>query len=119
MQEKAASVGFDWQEPQGVLEKVAEEAHELSAVIEDPERRAEELGDLLFALVNLARHLKLNAEDCLRGSLRKFRQRFESMEARARSRGVQLSTLDADGLEALWTEVKASEGAGPPASSTR
>jgi tetrapyrrole methylase family protein/MazG family protein len=111
MQEKAASVGFDWHEARGVWKKVAEEVEELGAVLEDPDQRAEELGDLLFALVNLARHLKLNAEDCLRASLHKFRRRFEAMEAAARSQGRPLSELGPDALEALWSEAKQAEAA--------
>lgn len=108
-QEKAASVGFDWQETASVLDKVQEELTELRDALKDPAQRAEEFGDLLFAMVNLGRHLKLNAEDCLRSSIAKFRGRFHAMEASARAGGRQLSELDAAGLDGLWNEAKRTE----------
>jgi MazG family protein len=111
MQEKAASVGFDWHEARGVWAKVGEEIEELGNVLEDPDKRAEELGDLLFALVNLARHFKLNAEDCLRASLQKFQRRFVAMEESARARGQHLAELGPNALDALWTEAKQADAA--------
>jgi tetrapyrrole methylase family protein / MazG family protein len=114
MQDKAASVGFDWPDARGVLGKVAEEARELEAVLDDPQRAADELGDLLFVLVNLARHLKLSAEDCLRSSIHKFRHRFEAMEADARGQGRQLAEMDAAALDALWSAAKSAEAPRPP-----
>jgi tetrapyrrole methylase family protein/MazG family protein len=101
VQRKAASVGFDWESPGGVYPKIAEELREVEA---DP--GDEELGDLLFAAVNLARHLKVDPEAALRGATAKFRDRFRAMEARAEERGVELTTLGLTELDALWDEVK-------------
>ena len=109
MQDKAASVGFDWSEAREVLDKVEEEIKELRQAIEDPVRRADELGDLLFSIVNLSRHLKLAAEDCLRGSIHKFRRRFLAMEASARQQDASLASMSPAQLDSLWTEAKAGE----------
>ena len=102
VQRKAASVGFDWDSAEGVYPKVAEELREVEA---DP--GDEELGDLLFAAVNLARHLKVDPEAALRGATAKFRDRFRVMEAMAGDRGVELAALDLAGLDALWDDAKA------------
>ena len=102
VQRKAASIGFDWDSPAGVYPKVAEELREVE---DDP--GAEELGDLLFAAVNLARHLEVDPEAALRGATAKFRDRFRLMEAMAAERGVVLAGLDLAGLDALWDEAKA------------
>ena len=88
---------------------MAEEAAELVAVAGDPERALDELGDLLFAVVNVARHLDLDPETALRGATAKFRTRFEAVEALATARGQALDGLDLAGLDALWDEVKAAE----------
>jgi tetrapyrrole methylase family protein/MazG family protein len=111
VQRKAAGLGFDWPDVDGALPKVAEEAAELVAVAGggDDERARDELGDLLFAVVNVARHLDLDPETALRGATAKFRRRFEAVEARATARGQSLETLDLAGLDALWDEVKESE----------
>jgi tetrapyrrole methylase family protein/MazG family protein len=106
VQRRAASVGFDWPDAQGALPKIAEEAHELLDAADDPQRSAEELGDLLFAVVNVARHLRVDPEDALRAATTKFRSRFEAVERLAASRGLTLETLDLAGLDALWDEVK-------------
>lgn len=109
MQEKASSVGFDWPEARGAFDKVREEVRELAEVLDDPQVRGAELGDLLFSVVNLARHFKLSAEDCLRASIHKFRGRFEAVEALAREQGKNLSEMEVPALDALWNEVKARE----------
>jgi tetrapyrrole methylase family protein/MazG family protein len=101
VQRKAASVGFDWPGVDGPLDKVAEELAELRA---DPSE--DELGDLLFSVVNVARHLGVDAESALRGATAKFRDRFMAVEALAAERGVALRSLDLAGLDALWDEVK-------------
>jgi tetrapyrrole methylase family protein/MazG family protein len=106
LQKRAARVGFDWPGIEGVLDKVGEEASELAAET-GRERQAEELGDLLFALVNLARRLKLNPEDALRAAAGRFRHRFEAMEAAARAAGADVRDLDAPALDRLWEEAKA------------
>ncbi|MEA2684742.1 MAG: tetrapyrrole methylase family protein / MazG family protein [Chloroflexota bacterium] len=107
LQKRAARVGFDWPDQEGVLDKVAEEARELAAET-TRERQEEELGDLLFTLVNLARRLKINPEDALRQSSGRFYRRFESMEAAARDRGSDVREMSAEELDALWDGAKTS-----------
>ena len=102
VQRKAASVGFDWPGVGDVYPKVAEELAEVQA---DP--GPEELGDLLFAVVNVARHLGVDPEAALRGATAKFRDRFAAVERLADERGLELAALDLAGLDALWDEVKA------------
>jgi tetrapyrrole methylase family protein/MazG family protein len=102
VQRRAASLGFDWASVEGAYPKVSEELEELRA-----EPSEEELGDLLFAVVNVARHLDLDPEAALRGATVKFRDRFAAVEALARDRGLDLAALDLAGLDALWDEVKA------------
>jgi tetrapyrrole methylase family protein/MazG family protein len=115
VQRKAASVGFDWDSVDGALPKIAEEATELAGVAgTDARRAAEELGDLLFAVVNVARHLHIDPEAALRAATLKFRTRFEAVEALADERGQSLDGLDLDALDALWDEVKAAEAVTPP-----
>jgi tetrapyrrole methylase family protein / MazG family protein len=104
-QERAAHVGFDWPEIQGVLEKIAEEIQE----VRDAESEGElagELGDLFFALVNLARWKKVDAESALRGTNTRFRQRFAYVEAGAKKQSRKLTDLTLDEMEALWQEAK-------------
>ena len=108
LQKRAARVGFDWNDPADVLDKVEEEVRELRAALDagDSEGTAEELGDLFFSLVNLSRHLKLDAESALRHASIKFEQRFMTMETIAAGDGVDLADLDQDQLEALWEQAK-------------
>jgi tetrapyrrole methylase family protein/MazG family protein len=105
VQRKAASVGFDWPSSEGPFDKVVEEMEELRAAAGSAEAE-EELGDLLFSVVNVARHLGVDAESALRGATAKFRDRFMAVEALAAARGVSLGDLDLAGLDALWDEVK-------------
>ncbi|MFP5326515.1 MAG: nucleoside triphosphate pyrophosphohydrolase, partial [Acidimicrobiia bacterium] len=108
VQKKAASVGFDWADVNGAWPKVFEEAEELQSAAE---AEAEgELGDLLFAVVNVARHLGLDPESALRGATAKFRDRFQQVEALADSRGVDMRAADLATLDALWDEVKRAGG---------
>jgi MazG family protein len=106
---RAANVGFDWQDVQGLLAKLSEEAGELqrALALNDAAHREEEIGDLLFVGVNLARFLGLDAEIALKKANRKFAARFREMERMAASRGKGLDQLSADELEALWNDVKA------------
>ena len=107
---KAAKVGFDWPDANGLFAKLAEEIAELRAEIErnDAERAESEFGDLLFTAMNLARHLKVDAESALRRSNAKFRARFAAME-RAAGGSTALETLSAAELDRLWEEAKAAE----------
>jgi tetrapyrrole methylase family protein/MazG family protein len=105
LQKRAARVGFDWPADAGVLEKVAEEAAELAAE-STRERQEEELGDLLFTLVNLARRLKVNPEDALRQSSQRFYSRFEAMEQAARAAGRDVRDMSPEELDTLWREAK-------------
>jgi MazG family protein len=106
---KAAGVGFDWPGPEAVLAKVEEELAELARDRGDRERAAEELGDVLFTLASLARHLDVDPEAALARANRKFRRRFAAMEARLAAAGRPLATADPDELEATWEAVKAAE----------
>jgi MazG family protein len=106
--EKAATVGFDWPDVPSVRAKVDEELAELDAAVAsgDPEAIGEELGDLLFALVNLGRHLPVGAEDALRTATRKFERRFRAVEARVAALGLRVDELPPAELEAHWQQVK-------------
>ncbi|MEN9646046.1 MAG: hypothetical protein RL238_2715 [Actinomycetota bacterium] len=111
VQRKAAKLGFDWPDVDGALPKIAEEAEELREVAHggDDARVRDELGDLLFAVVNVARHLGVEPEVALRAATQKFRGRFEQVEVLARERGIDLHTAGLTALDALWDEVKAGE----------
>ena len=105
---RAASVGFDWPDTRGVRQKIAEELAELSAA-ECGGKQAdveEELGDVLFAVVNLARHLKIDAEQALSRANRKFERRFRRMESAATESRTRLADLDIEALEDRWQEAK-------------
>ncbi len=106
--EKAAGVGFDWADPAGVLEKVAEEVDELREAVAsgDATHAEEELGDLLFALVNLGRHLGLDPEAALHRTTEKFLARFGHVEKALAAGGRHPSEATLDELEALWQEAK-------------
>ena len=105
IQRRAAQVGFDWTEAPPVVEKVAEELEELREVLADPEAARAELGDLLFACVNLARHLELDPETALRQATAKFCHRFRIMEKQG-----PLDDLSPDELEDRWERAKLVEG---------
>ncbi|MEX1143642.1 MAG: nucleoside triphosphate pyrophosphohydrolase [Anaerolineales bacterium] len=106
---RAARVGFEWPNIEGVLGDVAEEIGELQKA-ETPEERASEYGDLLFALVNLARWLKVDPEAALRGANARFKRRFAYVEAGARSQGRLLKHMTLEEMDALWDEGKAKIG---------
>ena len=122
LQKKARNVGFDWPDAKGSLEKVREEIAEVTAEIESdidfaqanemkfvpaPET-AEEIGDLLFSIVNLTRHLKLDAEELLTGANDKFARRFRAVEARIAAQGKTMSECTLAELDEAWIAVKAS-----------
>jgi uncharacterized protein YabN with tetrapyrrole methylase and pyrophosphatase domain len=108
MQERAANLGYDWPSIDGVLDKVAEEADELRRAATDAER-AEEFGDLLFVLVNVARRRGIEAEAAVRAANAKFKRRFARVERGAAAQGVALRELDFAALDALWDAAKAEE----------
>ena len=112
---RAARVGFDWPDATGVLDKLAEETRELHEALETraqaPEAVAEELGDLLFTIANLARHLHVDAEGALRRASLKFECRFRAVEKRLAASGRTPDQAGTEELERLWAEVKES-GAG-------
>jgi uncharacterized protein YabN with tetrapyrrole methylase and pyrophosphatase domain len=103
--DRAGRVGFEWPQTEDVLDKLGEEIGELARAGEAEEKR-EELGDVLFLLVNLARYLELDAEEALRRANHKFRQRFATMEALAQERGRTLADLPLEEQEALWEAAK-------------
>jgi tetrapyrrole methylase family protein/MazG family protein len=104
-QDRAARVGFDWKEVTGVLEKIAEEIQEVRKVTNEEELIAE-LGDLFFALVNLARWKKVDAESALRGTSMRFKKRFTYIEQGARKQGRSLSDMSIAEMEASWQAAK-------------
>jgi tetrapyrrole methylase family protein/MazG family protein len=108
MQERAANIGYEWPSVEGVLDKVSEELTELREA-ETAAEKAEEYGDLLFVLVNVARWHGIEAEAALRAANDKFRRRFRSVERQAVERGVALRDLDFEGLDALWDTAKSEE----------
>ncbi len=108
VQGRAARMGFDWTDYEGVIDKIAEEVSELRAAGSDAERE-QELGDLLFSVVNASRWLGMEAETALRQSNRKFYARFTAMEHSAREQGIDFSALSLDEKERLWHQAKSSE----------
>jgi len=120
LQKKARNVGFDWADAGGSLEKVKEEVAEVSAEIASDlvfaqanevkftpaPKTAEELGDLLFSIVNLARHLKLDAEELLTGANDKFARRFRAVEAYIAAQGRTMNECTLEELDSAWNEVK-------------
>ena len=105
---RAASEGFDWADTQGVRAKISEEMAEVSAAECSGRQKdiEEELGDLLFAVVNLARHLKVDPENALTLANRKFEKRFRHMEEAVSGEGQRMSSLDLDALESRWQDAK-------------
>lgn len=115
LQAKAARVGFDWQSPGAAWAKVQEEVDEVNAALArgDHAKAREELGDLLFSLVNVARLLGIDAEGSLRAATEKFRRRFELMEAEITASGGSLADTPLEGLDRIWERVKTHDG-NPP-----
>jgi len=112
LQQKAGRVGFDWNDPRAVLAKIREEADEIEAELDDPAKRdhaAAEVGDLLFAVVNLARHLDRDPESILRATNAKFERRFVFVERALAVRGKKPQDATLEEMDALWDEAKAAE----------
>jgi ATP diphosphatase len=113
LQKRAGKVGFDWNDPRAVIAKLREEIleieHELSAAEHDADRLEDELGDILFAVANLARHLSVDPEAALRRANAKFSRRFAHIERELERQGRPLAGASLDEMEALWVEAKAQE----------
>lgn len=112
-QKKAARVGFDWDNVAGAWDKVFEELDEIKEVLDSKplkkKRLSEEIGDLLFSIVNVARKMGLNSEETLQGSVEKFSKRFAKIEKHCRRKEIKLSRLSLEEMEALWAAAKASK----------
>jgi ATP diphosphatase len=111
LQRKASSVGFDWNDPRAVLHKIREEADEIEAALDrgDANELAGETGDLLFALVNLARHVGADPELALRGTNAKFERRFAYIERKLAEQWRSLDQSSLEEMDALWNEAKEKE----------
>ncbi|NML73485.1 nucleoside triphosphate pyrophosphohydrolase [Rhizobium sp. S-51] len=112
LQEQAAKVGFDWAEAAPILDKIEEEIAELREALaaRQPDKVKDELGDLIFALVNIGRHVGAEPEQALRGTNSKFRRRFRYIETSLERNGEALQTAGLERMEALWQEAKKDEG---------
>lgn len=108
IQERAAKVGFDWSEPEPILDKIEEEIAELREALKEgrKDRVADELGDLIFAVVNIGRHVKTDPEQALRGTNTKFRRRFHHIETELEANGENLEDATLERMEALWQAAK-------------
>jgi len=108
LQEQAAKVGFDWSEPEPILDKIEEEIGELREALKAgrPDKIADELGDLIFALANIGRHVKADPEQALRGTNTKFRKRFGYIEKSLQANGETLQGATLERMEELWQEAK-------------
>lgn len=108
LQKRAARIGFDWPDLEGVMDKICEEAQELSEAAESMSSDAveDEMGDLLFAVTNLARKLGVDPETALRRTNRKFTTRFNAIESHANLKGIALDSLSLDEMERLWQAAK-------------
>ena len=109
LQKKAAKVGFDWENAQGALEKVEEELDEVKRAVAGDGDPEEEIGDLLFAAVNVARHLKVDPERAMEKTCNKFVRRFAEMERQAQQENKALSDLSLTELDTLWNRSKEKE----------
>lgn len=111
VQKKATKVGFDWEKPEDALDKLMEECEELKEAIQngDKENQIEELGDVLFSAVNVARLLKIDSEHALYDACDKFISRFSKVEALANERNIDMKNASLSELDSLWDEVKIKE----------
>ncbi len=111
LQERAAKVGFDWSEAEPILDKIEEEVRELREALQSghPEKVADELGDLIFAMVNIGRHVNTDPENALRGTNTKFRRRFNHIEMELEKSGETLEAATLERMEGLWQAAKAIE----------
>ncbi|NOQ81793.1 MAG: nucleotide pyrophosphohydrolase [Methylophaga sp.] len=112
LEQLAASVGFDWPNIDGIIHKIHEEIDEVKAEIDIPNNQArllDEMGDLLFACTNLARHLNIDPEEALKAGNQKFYRRFSQLEQIVKEQNKEFTQLSLDELDALWEEVKKDE----------
>lgn len=113
IQEKARGVGFDWEKPHQVWDKVQEELQELKHEVDtqsSPEKIEEEFGDLLFALINYARFIDVNPENALERTNKKFIRRFEYLEEKTNQEGKDMQRMSLDEMDVFWNEAKKQEG---------
>lgn len=111
IQEKASKVGFDWKEEGPVFEKIMEEIRELRFNVDSGKSHSEiedELGDVLFSIVNYARFVKVNPEDALRKTIKKFRTRFQKIESYAENNNISLEDMTLEEMDMIWNSVKQS-----------
>jgi ATP diphosphatase len=111
LQKKASTVGFDWNDPRAVLNKIREETDEIEAALDagDTTHVIDEVGDLLFVAVNLARHMKADPDSALRKTNTKFTRRFAYIERALKARGKTLEQSSLDEMDALWNEAKTAD----------
>jgi ATP diphosphatase len=113
LQDRAATVGFDWNDPRAVLDKIKEELSEVEEEVNSETRNAEkiedEIGDLLFACVNLARHFKIDSETAVRKTNKKFERRFAYIEKSLTDQGSDLRDATLAIMDKLWNEAKTNE----------
>jgi ATP diphosphatase len=111
LQDKASKVGFDWNDARLVLAKIREECDEVEEALsrDDKAHAAEEIGDVLFAVANLARHIKTDPDAALRATNQKFERRFGYIEQAVAKQGKKLGDVDLEAMDALWNEAKAAE----------
>jgi tetrapyrrole methylase family protein/MazG family protein len=113
VQDKAAEIGFDWDDIEGPKEKIIEEYKEVLSALDEfgkgDKRVEEELGDLLFAVVNLSRFLDVNPEVALNRTIQKFVKRLEFMEYKSKKMGKELDNMTLQEMDVLWNEAKAVE----------
>ena len=109
IQEKAAGVGFDWDKKDQVFNKIEEEVGELKEALNSNNGIEEELGDVLFSVVNLSRHLNLNPEKTLKLSIEKFSKRFKRIEKDLKNKNIQMQNLSLKELDAIWKKNKLSD----------
>jgi ATP diphosphatase len=111
LQERAAKVGFDWSAPEPILDKIEEEIDELRVALKDGDRAkvSDELGDLIFAVVNIGRHVNADPEQALRGTNTKFRRRFSHIEQTLKAEGETLEGATLERMEDIWQAAKSIE----------
>ncbi|MCX8026406.1 MAG: nucleoside triphosphate pyrophosphohydrolase [Thermodesulfovibrionales bacterium] len=112
VQSRANKVGFDWDNIGDVISKLKEEIQEFEKVLKEgnKQRCEDEIGDMLFSIVNISRHLKINAEDALRRCVKKFITRFAEIEKHAKQHGKKLSDMTLDEMDEIWQRAKEGEG---------